>query len=119
FLSEVETGQIVTGGRRPGGLADDPAAGAFTTPTLVDSVDPQSRIAQEEGFGPVVVTMPFGDEAEAVALANGTDYGLVTALWTQSLSRAHRLAAEVEAGQIFVNTYGAGGGVELPFGGFK
>ena len=119
FLSEVETGQIVTGDRRPVGLADDLAAGAFITPTLVDSVDPQSRIAQEEVFGPVVVTMPFADEAEAVALANGTDYGLVTALWTQSLSRAHRLAAEVEAGQIFVNTYGAGGGVELPFGGFK
>ncbi|WP_035321227.1 aldehyde dehydrogenase family protein [Brevibacterium sp. VCM10] len=119
FLAEVDSGQIVTGGTRPDGLADDLAAGAFITPTIVDSVDPQSRIAQEEVFGPVVVTLPFADDDEAVALANGTDYGLVTALWTQNISRAHRLAAEVDAGQIFVNTYGAGGGVELPFGGFK
>lgn len=119
FLSEVDSGQIVTGGTRPEGLADDLAAGAFITPTIVDSVDPQSRIAQEEVFGPVVVTLPFADDDEAVALANGTDYGLVSALWTQNISRAHRLAAEVDAGQIFVNTYGAGGGVELPFGGFK
>ena len=119
FLSEVDSGQIVTGGNRPDGLADDLTAGAFITPTIVYSVDPQSRIAQEEGFGPVVVTLPFADDDEAVALANGTDYGLVSALWTQNISRAHRLAAEVDAGQIFVNTYGAGGGVELPFGGFK
>ena len=119
FLSEVDSGQIVTGGNRPDGLADDLTAGAFITPTIVDSVDPQSRIAQEEVFGPVVVTLPFADDDEAVALANGTDYGLVNALWTQNISRAHRLAAEVDAGQIFVNTYGAGGGVELPFGGFK
>lgn len=63
--------------------------------------------------------MTFDDEDEAVALANGTDYGLVAAVWTQDLSRAHRMAAEVESGQVFVNTYGAGGGVELPFGGFK
>ncbi|WP_152348744.1 aldehyde dehydrogenase family protein [Brevibacterium sp. CFH 10365] len=119
FLGEVDSGQIVTGGTRPEGLADDLAEGAFITPTIVDSVDPQSRIAQEEVFGPVVVTLPFADDDEAVALANGTEYGLVTALWTQNISRAHRLAAEVDAGQIFVNTYGAGGGVELPFGGFK
>ncbi|WP_173157298.1 aldehyde dehydrogenase family protein [Brevibacterium permense] len=119
FLSEVDSGQIVTGGTRPGELADDLAVGAFITPTIVDSVDPQARIAQEEVFGPVVVTLPFADDDEAVALANGTDYGLVSALWTQNISRAHRLAAEVDAGQIFVNTYGAGGGVELPFGGFK
>ncbi len=119
FLSEVDSGQIVNGGIRPDGLADDLAAGAFITPTIVDSVDPESRIAQEEVFGPVVVTLPFADDDEAVALANGTDYGLVSALWTQNISRAHRLAAEVDAGQIFVNTYGAGGGVELPFGGFK
>ena len=119
FLATVDSGQIITGGTRPDGLADDLAAGAFITPTIVDAVDPKSRIAQEEVFGPVVATLPFADDDEAVALANGTDYGLVSALWTQDISRAHRLAAEVDAGQIFVNTYGAGGGVELPFGGFK
>ncbi|MDN6158166.1 MAG: aldehyde dehydrogenase family protein, partial [Brevibacterium sp.] len=119
FLSDIGSAQIVTGGTRPEGLADDLIGGAFITPTLVDNVSPGSTLAQEEVFGPVVVAMGFGDEEEAVSLANGTDYGLISALWTQNLSRAHRVAAEVEAGQIFVNTYGAGGGVELPFGGFK
>src|SRR5699024_2216240 len=108
-----------TGDRRPVGLADDLAAGAFITPTIVNSVDPQSRNAQEDVFVPVVVSMPFADEAKAVALANGIDYRLVTALSTQRLSRAQRLAAEVEAAQIVFNTYGVGGGVELPFGGLK
>ncbi|WP_193071703.1 MULTISPECIES: aldehyde dehydrogenase family protein [unclassified Brevibacterium] len=119
FLSDIGSAQIITGGTRPEGLAADLTGGAFITPTLVDNVSPGSRIAQEEVFGPVVAAMAFGDEEEAISLANGTDYGLVSALWTQNISRAHRVAAEVEAGQIFVNTYGAGGGVELPFGGFK
>ncbi|MCF2570673.1 aldehyde dehydrogenase family protein [Brevibacterium sp. UCMA 11754] len=119
FLSDIGNAQIITGGTRPEGLAEDLTGGAFITPTLVDNVSPGSRIAQEEVFGPVVVAMTFGDEEEAISLANGTDYGLVSALWTQNISRAHRVAAEVEAGQVFINTYGAGGGVELPFGGFK
>ncbi len=61
----------------------------------------------------------FGDEDEAVALANGTDYGLIAAVWTADLDTAHRMARDVQAGQVYVNTYGAGGGVELPFGGYK
>lgn len=61
----------------------------------------------------------FRTEDEAIALANGTQYALLGAVWTTDLSRAHRLAAQIHAGQIYVNTYGAGGGVELPFGGFK
>ncbi|HET6737161.1 aldehyde dehydrogenase family protein [Mycobacterium sp.] len=76
-------------------------------------------VAQEEIFGPVLTVNTFQDEQEAVALANGTDYALLAALWTRDLSRAHRLAADVVAGQVYVNIYGAGGGVELPFGGFK
>lgn len=119
FLSDIGSAEIITGGTRPDGLAEDLTGGAFITPTLVDNVSPGSTIAQEEVFGPVVAAMTFGDEEEAISLANGTDYGLISALWTQNLSRAHRVAAEVEAGQIFVNTYGAGGGVELPFGGVK
>ncbi|GAA1847829.1 aldehyde dehydrogenase family protein [Brevibacterium marinum] len=119
FLTHIGNAEILTGGTRPEGLAADLTGGAFITPTLVDNVSPGSTIAQEEVFGPVVAAMAFGDEEEAIALANGTDYGLVSALWTQNVSRAHRVAAEVEAGQVFVNTYGAGGGVELPFGGFK
>ncbi|VEW15088.1 Betaine aldehyde dehydrogenase [Brevibacterium casei] len=119
FLTDIGDARIVTGGSRPQGLADDLGGGAFIAPTLVDGVTPGSTIAQQEVFGPVVVAMTFADDEEAVDLANGTEYGLVSALWTRDLSRAHRIAAEVEAGQVFVNTYGAGGGVELPFGGFK
>lgn len=117
YVEGVTSGEVVFGGTAPD--APELARGAFWLPTLIDGVDPASAIAQEEVFGPVLVTLPFTDEEEAVALANGTDYGLLAALWTRDLGRAHRLAAQVQAGQVFVNTYGAGGGVELPFGGFK
>ncbi|HEX4289146.1 MAG TPA: aldehyde dehydrogenase family protein [Trebonia sp.] len=105
-----------------GGTVAEPAGitgGAYFTPTLIDGVDPQAPIAREEIFGPVLTVTPFGDEDEAVALANGTDYALIGAVWTTDLARAHRVAAQVDGGQIFVNAFGAGGGVELPFGGFR
>ena len=78
---------------------------------------PDHRLAQEEIFGPVQVVIPFDDEAEAVAIANGTGYGLVAGVWTADGGRQMRLAKALHAGQVFVNNYGAGGGVELPFGG--
>ena len=111
------SGEVVVGG----GMPDDPrlAGGAYFAPTLIDGVDPSSPIAREEVFGPVLASMTFDTEEEAVALANGTDYALLGAIWTKDLSRAHRMAAAIQAGQVYVNTYGAGGGVELPFGGFK
>ncbi|MDQ1605954.1 MAG: aldehyde dehydrogenase [Microbacteriaceae bacterium] len=93
--------------------------GYYIQPTLIDNVDPSSRLAQEEIFGPVLVVTPFKDADEAVALANGTDYGLVAGVWTTNVSTAHRMIRDVVSGQVFVNTYGASGGVELPFGGFK
>ncbi len=71
----------------------------------------QQAIAQDEIFGPVLTVNSFADEAEAISLANGTEYGLLGAIWTSDISRGHRLAAEIEAGQVYVNTYGAGGGV--------
>jgi aldehyde dehydrogenase (NAD+)/betaine-aldehyde dehydrogenase len=110
-------GEILCGGEPPrdAELAD----GAYFAPTVIDDVDPASLIAQEEIFGPVLTVNRFSDEDEAITLANGTQYGLLGAVWTTDLSRAHRLAAEIRAGQVYVNTYGAGGGVELPFGGFK
>jgi aldehyde dehydrogenase (NAD+) len=110
-------GEIVCGGDPPcdTGLAD----GSYFAPTLIDDVDPAAEIAQEEIFGPVLTVNKFDDEEEAVSLANGTPYALLGAVWTSDISRAHRLAADIEAGQVYVNTYGAGGGVELPFGGFK
>lgn len=119
FLDELDPSQIAAGGSRPSGLSDDLAGGAFVAPTLVTGVDPSQRIFHEEVFGPVVAVTPFDTDDEALALANGTEYGLVSAVWTTNLSRAHRMARDIEAGQVFVNTYGAGGGVELPFGGFK
>ncbi|MQY21586.1 aldehyde dehydrogenase family protein [Nocardia macrotermitis] len=116
LVQGIERGEILCGG----GIPDDErlSGGAYFTPTVIDGVDPAATIAQEEIFGPVLTVNTFTDEDEAVALANGTDYGLLAAVWTRDLSRAHRLAADIVAGQVYVNTYGAGGGVELPFGGF-
>ena len=67
----------------------------------------------------MLVAMPFVDEADAIGLANGTDYGLVTGVWTNDGGRQLRLAHAIRSGQVFINGYGAGGGVELPFGGVK
>lgn len=119
FLDEVDSAQVVVGGGRPEGLGGALEGGAFVSPTIVTGVDTSQRIFHEEVFGPVVAVTRFEDDDEALELANGTEYGLVSAVWTQNLSRAHRIAHGIEAGQVFVNTYGAGGGVELPFGGFK
>lgn len=93
--------------------------GFFFGPALLDGVDPNDDIAQDEVFGPVVAVSPFEDFDHAVQIANGTDYGLIAAVWTQNVGIAHRAADAVLAGQIYINTYGAGGGVELPFGGFR
>jgi aldehyde dehydrogenase (NAD+) len=94
-------------------------AGFFYLPTLFDDVPREARIAQEEIFGPVLAVTPFPDLEHAVELANATRYGLIAAVWTSDLNTAHHLAREIRAGQVYINTYGAGGGVELPFGGVK
>ena len=100
----------------PAGL---PAGGCYVAPTLVADVNPGHRIAQEEIFGPVQAVIPFDDEAGALAAANGTPFGLVAGVWTRDGSRALRLARKLQCGQVFINNYGAGGGIELPFGGVK
>jgi aldehyde dehydrogenase (NAD+) len=100
-------------------VAHAPAGGYYVEPHLLRDVPPQSRLACEEVFGPVLAAMPFADEAEAVRIANGTDFGLVAGVWTANGARQLRLARAIRSGQVFVNNYGAGGGVELPFGGVK
>ncbi|MCB8913754.1 aldehyde dehydrogenase family protein [Rhodococcus rhodochrous] len=113
----IEEGARVAVG---GGVPADPAlrAGNFVEPTIFADVDNSMRIAQEEIFGPVLCVIRFDDEDEAIRLANDTPYGLAAGVWTSDLSRAHRVAGSLEAGQVFVNEYFAGG-VETPFGGFK
>ncbi len=101
-----------------GVIADDaPAGGHYVRPTLFVDVDPHHELAQQEIFGPVVVVIPFDTEEQALHIANGAQYGLVAGIWTRDGARQLRLARRLRAGQVFINNYGAGGGVELPFGG--
>lgn len=101
-----------------GGSLDPDMQGLFVPPTVFTDVTPDSRIAQEEIFGPVLVVIPFDTEDEAVQIANDTDYGLVAGVWTADVARALRVADQMEAGQVFVNTWTTGA-VQTPFGGYK
>ena len=96
-----------------------PAAGYYVTPTLFGHVPNDSPLAQQEVFGPVLAAMSFTDEAHAIALANGTDYGLLAAVWSENGGTQQRVAKALKCGQVVINSFGAGGGVELPFGGVK
>ena len=96
-----------------------PDGGYYVRPVLFGDVPRDSALAQQEVFGPVLGAFPFEDEADAIALANGTEYGLLAAVWTENGGRQQRVAKAVRCGQVFINCYGAGGGVELPFGGVK
>ena len=98
---------------------DVPADGYFVAPVLFGNVPRDHRLACNEVFGPVLSAMSFRDEADAIALANATEFGLAAGVWTENGSRQARLARKIVAGQVFINCYGAGGGVELPFGGMK
>ena len=118
FLEDARARGIAT--VAAGRIVDDaPPAGFYVAPTLLRDVPIDARVACDEVFGPVLSAMPFDDEGHAVALANATDYGLVAGVWTRDGARQLRMARALQSGQVFVNNYGAGGGVELPFGGVK
>ncbi|WP_319530752.1 aldehyde dehydrogenase family protein [uncultured Cohaesibacter sp.] len=103
-----------------GTIAEDaPEGGYYTVPILFGPVPTDCAMAQEEIFGPFLSMIPFADEEEAIRIANGTPFGLVAGVWTDDAKRAMRMARAIRAGQVFINSYGAGGGVELPFGGVK
>jgi len=115
-LALEEGGRFLCGGTRP--EADAFASGAYLLPTVIDGLSPTCRTAQEEIFGPVVTLHPFDDEEEAVRLANGVRYGLAASLFTRDLSRAHRVAAALESGMVWVNTWLLRD-LRVPFGGMK
>ena len=100
-------------------MEDTPAEGNYVKPMLIRDVPPEHAVAQEELFGPILAAMQFSSEEEAVKLANGTPFGLVSGIWTNDGARQFRVAKRLKSGQVFINNYGAGGGVELPFGGVK
>jgi acyl-CoA reductase-like NAD-dependent aldehyde dehydrogenase len=116
-IGRDEGARVAAGGARP----SDPSLGGgfYYQPTLLDRVTADMRVAQEEIFGPVLAIIEFDEIEEAAAIANRSDYGLVAGVWTRDINKALSLATRIKAGQVYINTYGAGGGVELPFGGYK
>jgi aldehyde dehydrogenase (NAD+) len=118
FLSDAQHAGIPMVAQ--GQVVDEaPESGYYQAPTLLRDVPVTHRLAQEEVFGPVLAAMSFDSEDHAVELANATHFGLVAGVWTREGGRMLRMAKRVRSGQVFINNYGAGGGVELPFGGVK
>jgi acyl-CoA reductase-like NAD-dependent aldehyde dehydrogenase len=106
--------KVLTGGRVPQGLT----SGYFLEPTVIHDASPQSEIGQDEVFGPVTVVMPFEDEADAIRIANDTQFGLAASIWTQDVARAHRVAGKLEFGMVWVNDHHRLDPAS-PWGGFK
>jgi aldehyde dehydrogenase (NAD+) len=121
ILSYIDSGkqdgaQLLCGGERD--VEGDKAKGHYVKPTIFVDVGPQMKIAQEEIFGPVLVALKFRDEKEAASIANGTIYGLVSAVWTRDIRVAHRMARAIKAGSVWINDYNCFDSAS-PFGGYK
>lgn len=116
-IAKIENSTLIHGGKRPE-LPEHLSTGYYLEPTIYVQEDPNARICQEEIFGPVVTIIPFDTEEEALSIANGTDYGLNSIVWTENLTRAHRISHNVRAGTIWVNCWFVRD-LRAPFGGFK
>ncbi len=114
FCERAEDVPVLAEGRIVEGAPKD---GFYVAPRLFGPVPEDAELAREEVFGPVLSAIPFEDEADAIRIANGTEFGLVAGIWTHDAKRSMRVARRVRAGQVYINAYGAGGGIELPFGG--
>jgi aminomuconate-semialdehyde/2-hydroxymuconate-6-semialdehyde dehydrogenase len=117
-LAREEGGTVVLGGNAIDRASDRCASGAFFEPTVITGLSPTCRVQQEEIFGPVVTITPFDDEAQAIEFANCTKYGLASTVWTRDLSRAHRVAAKIDAGIVWINCWMLRD-LRTPFGGVK
>jgi aldehyde dehydrogenase (NAD+) len=116
-IGRQEGAELVTGGHKLAG--EKYGKGFFVEPTIFDHVEPTMRIAQEEIFGPVLSVLTFDDEEEAIAIANGTKYGLSASVWTSDVNRAVRLARGVQAGMVTINGFASSGAIGAPWGGYK
>ena len=114
-LAKRENARLVTGGN----AVRTSSGGYFIEPTIFEGVQPQMTLAREEVFGPVLSIMEFSREDEAVGIANDSIYGLAAGVWTQDISRGHRMAKALQAGTVWLNSWEASGDMSLPFGGYK
>ncbi|MHA6260930.1 aldehyde dehydrogenase family protein [Sporosarcina sp. CAU 1771] len=121
IMAHIEEGKkmgtILAGGNSV--TIEGSEGGYYIEPTLIDGLDHTCSLAQEEIFGPVLSVFTFKDVEEAIQLANGTDFGLVAGVWSQNIDVAHYVASKLKCGQVFINNYGAAGGIQMPFGGHK